>query len=162
MPSFFGIDFRWWIFLHIVGVVGFLLAHGVSTAVYFRLRKERDRARIKELIQFSGSAATALYVFLLVLLIGGIGAGFALSRWGHWWIWASLILLVGITGVMLSMARPYYRGVTEAVELRPSGVPRRSDEELDALLDSRRPMISAYLGFATLLVIVWLMVFKPG
>lgn len=162
MPSFIGIDFRWWIFIHLVGVLGFLLAHGTSTALYFRLRKERDRVRIQELIVFSGSTVIALYVTLAVLLLGGIGGGLALRWWSHWWIWVALILLFAISGVMLSMSRPYYRRVAEAVELRPSGVPRKSDEELDSLLLSRRPMISAYLGLATLVVIVWLMVFKPG
>jgi hypothetical protein len=31
------------------------------------------------------------------------------------------------------VARPYYQRVKEAVEVRPSGVPRRSDEELEEI-----------------------------
>jgi hypothetical protein len=46
--------------------------------------------------------------------------------------------------------------------MRESGVPRKSDEELDELLRSPLPMNNAAIGFAGLLVIMWLMIFKPG
>jgi hypothetical protein len=59
------------------------------------------------------------------------------------------------------MARPYYQRLKEAVEIRPSGVPRRSDEELDAMLRSRLPLLNTGLGFAALLFIAYLMIFKP-
>jgi hypothetical protein len=59
------------------------------------------------------------------------------------------------------VARPYYQRVKEAVEVRPSGVPRRSDEELELILRSRVSLWNAVLGFAALVVITWLMIFKP-
>ena len=39
------------------GVLAFVLFHGVSMVVALRLRRERDRARIAELLQFSGSSS---------------------------------------------------------------------------------------------------------
>jgi hypothetical protein len=51
--------------------------------------------------------------------------------------------------------------VKEAVEVRPSGVPRRSDEELAEILRSPVALWNAVFGFAVLLVITWLMIFKP-
>jgi len=74
------IDYRWWKLLHVVGVLGFVMFHGVSILVAFRLRKERDRTRIAELLQFSGSAVKGMYVSLLLLIAFGVIAGFA----GHW------------------------------------------------------------------------------
>src|SRR5690242_2789254 len=49
------VDYRWWVFIHLAGVFMFLLAHGASVSALFRLRKERDREKIRQLIQFSGS-----------------------------------------------------------------------------------------------------------
>lgn len=155
------LDYRWIVFIHIVGVLGFVMFHGVSVMVALRLRKERDRTRIAELMQFSGSSVAGMYASLLVLLIGGVWAGFKLDWWKYAWIWVALGLLVFMIGEMSAVARPYYQRVKEAVEVRPSGVPRRSDEELDQMLRSPLPMVNAAAGFAALLFITWLMIYKP-
>jgi len=154
-------DVRWWVFIHIVGVAGFLASHGVSMWVAFAVRRERDRGRIEHLLQLSGASLAPMYASLLVLLVGGVGGGFASPWWGFGWIWVALVLLVAISAVMMAVSAPYYRRVKEAVKLRPSGVPRASDEELSGLLRAKAPMVSAWLGIATLVVIVWLMVLKP-
>jgi hypothetical protein len=51
--------------------------------------------------------------------------------------------------------------VKEAVEVRPSGVPRRSDEELEEILSSPVALWNALFGVAILLALTWLMIFKP-
>jgi hypothetical protein len=155
------IDFHWWVFLHIIGVFGFLMAHGVSISVALKLRKERDRARITELLQFSGGTVVWMYVSLGLLLLGGIAAGLALHSFSFWWIWIALGLLVAAIAEMTAVGAPYYRKVKEAVQLRASGVPRKSDEELDSLLRSSLPMVNAVFGFVVLAVILWLMIWKP-
>jgi hypothetical protein len=155
------IDYRWWKLLHVVGVLGFVMFHGVSILVAFRLRKERDRTRIAELLQFSGSAVKGMYVSLLLLIAFGVIAGFAGHWWSFWWIWISLGLLVITIGEMTGVARPYYQSLKDAIQLRPSGVPRKSDEELDQLLRSGLALFNAVWGVAVLLVIAWLMIWKP-
>ena len=155
------IDYRWWVFLHLAGVFGFLLAHGASVSVLFRLRKERDREKIRELLQFSGSTVRLFYVSLLVLVIGGVGAGLQAHWFKQKWIWEAIGVLVVVTVAMIVVARPYYRRIAEATELRPSGVPRVSDEDLATRLKSSTATIVALLGFGGLLVILWLMIFKP-
>jgi hypothetical protein len=155
------IDFHWWVFLHIIGVFGFLMAHGVSISVALKLRKERDRARITELLQFSGGTVVWMYVSLGLLLLGGIAAGLTLHSFSFWWIWIALGLLVAAIAEMTAVGAPYYRKVKEAVQLRASGVPRKSDEELDSLLRSSLPMVNAVFGFVVLAVILWLMIWKP-
>ena len=154
-------DYRWWVLLHLLGVAIFLAAHGVSMWVAIRVRSERDRTRIETLLQLSGSSVALMYAGLLVLVIGGVIAGFAGRWWSFGWIWLAIGLLVMISVVMMAVASPYYRRIKEAVKLRPSGVPRVSDEELDELLQARAPVISAGLGVATLAAIIWLMVWKP-
>jgi hypothetical protein len=155
------IDYRWWKFLHVLAVLGFVLYHGVSIVVAIRLRKERDRARIAELLQFSGSAVLGMYVSLGALVVFGVVAGFAGKWWGYWWIWLSLALLVLTIAEMSAVARPYYEQLKDAIQLRPSGVPRKSDEELDQLLRSRLALFNAIWGLVALVVITFLMIWKP-
>jgi Na+-transporting methylmalonyl-CoA/oxaloacetate decarboxylase gamma subunit len=155
------VDFRWWILLHVIGAFGFVMAHGVAVSVALRLRKERDRARIAELLQFSGSSVLWMYVWLGVLLLGGITSGFKLHVWGFGWIWTALAVLIAMIGEMSAVARPYYQKVKEAVQLRPSGVPRKSDEELEVLLRSPVALVNAVIGFGALVFILWLMIFTP-
>jgi hypothetical protein len=155
------IDYRWWVFIHLAGVFGFLLAHGVSVSALFRLRKEHDREKIREIIQLSGSTIRLFYGSLLVLVIGGVGAGLQAHWFKQKWIWEAIGVLVVVTVAMIVVARPYYRRIAEATELRPSGVPRVSDEDLTTRLHSKTPTIVALLGFGGLLVILWLMIFKP-
>jgi Predicted integral membrane protein (DUF2269) len=155
------LDFRYWVLLHILGVAIFLAAHGVSMWVAFQVRGERDRTRIESLLQLSGASVRGMYVGLLVLIVGGVLAGFAEGVWGFGWIWTAIALLVMISVVMLTVAAPYYRRVKEAVKVRPSGVPRKSDEELDEILHESAPMVSAGLGVIALVAILWLMVWKP-
>jgi hypothetical protein len=155
------IDYRWWKFLHVLAVLGFVLFHGVSIVVAIRLRKERDRTRIAELLQFSGSAVLGMYVSLGALIVFGVVAGFAGKWWGYWWIWLSLALLVITIVEMSVVARPYYEQLKDAIQLRPSGVPRKSDEELDQLLRSRLALFNAVWGIVALVVITFLMIWKP-
>jgi hypothetical protein len=156
-------DSRWWLLLHLFGVFGFLLAHGVSVTVAFRIRKERDRVKIKDLISLSGSSVRLMYVSLVLLLAGAFAMTFQLHLWGATWIRLSLALLILTIIFMIGMASPYYKRVSEAVELRPSGVPRKSDEELEVILKSPVPVIVAGVGFFTLFVILYMMVFqKPA
>lgn len=155
------VPYNWWKFLHVIGVLGFVMFHGVSVVVAFRLRKERDRVRIAELLQFSGSSTLGMYVSLGVLILSGVIAGFALDWWRFWWIWISIGILVATIVEMGALARPYYQQLKDAIQLRPSGVPRKSDEELDLLLRSRASTLTAVWGIAALVIITWLMIWKP-
>ena len=155
------VEYNWWKFLHVVGVLGFVMFHGVSVVVAFRLRRERDRTRIAELLQFSGASVRGMYVALLALIVFGVVAGFAGNWWSYWWIWISIALLILTMVEMGMVARPYYQQLKDAIQLRPSGVPRRSDEELDLMLRSRAALLNAIWGIAVLVVITWLMIWKP-
>jgi cytochrome bd-type quinol oxidase subunit 2 len=155
------IDYRWWKFLHVLAVLGFVLFHGVSIVVAIRLRKERDRARIAELLQFSGSSVLGMYVSLGALIVFGVITGFAGKWWGYWWIWLSIALLVLTIAEMTAVAKPYYEQLKDAIQLRPSGVPRKSDEELDLLLRSRLALFNAVWGVVALVLITFLMIWKP-
>jgi hypothetical protein len=153
--------YSWWKFLHVAGVIAFVSFHGVSMTAALRVRKERDRVRIATMLQLSGSSVTGMYVSLLWLVVFGVVAGIQGGFWNDGWFWIAIGLLVLVVGEMSAVARPYYVRVKEAVEVRPSGVPRRSDEELEEILTSPVALWNAVFGAAVLLAITWLMIFKP-
>jgi hypothetical protein len=153
--------YSWWKFLHVAGVIAFVTFHGVSVMAALRVRKERDRGRIATMLQLSGSSVTGMYVSLAWLITFGVVAGIQGDYWNDGWFWISIGLLVLVVGEMSAVARPYYQHVKEAVEVRPSGVPRRSDEELEEILSAPLAVWNAVFGAAILLAITWLMIFKP-
>ena len=153
--------YTWWKFLHVAGVIAFVMFHGVSMMVALQLRTERDRGRIATMTQLSGSSLRGMYVALLWLIVFGVIAGIQGQWWNDGWFWISVGLLVVAIAEMSAVGRPYYERVKEAIEVRPSGVPRRSDEELDEILRSPIGLWNAVFGIAVLAVIAWLMIFKP-
>jgi hypothetical protein len=88
--------------------------------------------------------------------------------WAQGWIWASLVLFIAIIVVMSVYASPYYGGLRKAAGLPymekmkiQTPQPSVSDEELAKMLESPRGVHAALIGWAGLLVILALMMFKP-
>jgi hypothetical protein len=158
--------YLWLVFLHVIGVFGFLIAHGVSAGVYFALRRERNMDRIRLLLQMSSGTVRVMGGSLLLLLIMGIITGFMGQWWSHGWIWLSLLLLVVLYFAMAGLGTRPLNEVRQGVGLPSAyGQPPRpemlSPEELDALLNRSQPMRLTVIGFGGLAVIAWLMMFKP-
>jgi hypothetical protein len=153
--------YQWWVFLHIAGAFVFLVAHGVSMGVALRLRQERDPKRIMALLDVSSSSISGLYVGLGLLLAGGVVAGFVGDWWGQGWIWVALGTLVGVMILMYATATNYYKRLRLIVGAMADGSQAVSDERLAELLSGPRPVVLAVTGFAGLLFILYLMLFKP-
>ena len=153
--------YQWWVFVHLVGVFAFLASHGVSMTVAFRLRKERDPRRIADLLQLSSSSVRAFYVALVLLLTGGTVAGFLGHWWGRAWIWASIGVLVISMVAMYRMASPYYRRVGFVARAKAEGGTSVTDEQLEEILRSPRSTAIIGIGVAGLVVILYMMLFKP-
>ncbi|MGH2727825.1 MAG: hypothetical protein ACRDKS_12710, partial [Actinomycetota bacterium] len=153
--------YEWWVFAHMVGVVGFMTAHGVSFAVALRLRGERDPARITALLDLSARTVPAFYGSFALLLAGGIAAAFAGDWWGFGWIWAAIVTLVVVTVAMFAMARPYYQRVRFITRAMAEGSQAVAPEQLDSVLRSRRPTTVTWIGVAGLVFILYLMILKP-
>lgn len=155
-------------FLHVLGVFTFLMAHGASMSMLFRLRRERDPQKIRTLLDLSSDSLSVLYFALMLLLSAGIVAGFMGNWWGHGWIWAALAVLILVVVLMSLLGSFYYAKVRKAVGLpylqnyRPQPAsPPASAEELDAVLNSSRPLWIAAIGIGGLIAILGLMIFKP-
>ena len=94
------ISYNWWKFLHVAGVIAFVMFHGVSMIVAFRLRKERDRGKIAAMTQLSGSSVTAMYISLVWLIVFGVIAGIQGDWWNDGWFWIAIGLLVVVSAEM--------------------------------------------------------------
>lgn len=154
--------YQWAVYLHLVGVFGFLISHGVSVAVTFRMRKERDPARIQALLGLSSASLTGFYPSLVILLAGGIVAGFIGRWWGYGWIWWSIGILTLVTVSMYAMAKPHFSRIRFVTDALVGGSKAVSEQDYAAALRAPRGLVIAGIGFVGLLVILWLMLFKPS
>jgi hypothetical protein len=158
----------WIKFLHVVGAFLFVAGHGVSMAVAFRLRGERDGGRMLALLDLSAWSLNVATVGLLALLIAGIVDGVVGGYFGRAWIWLSLVLLIVISALMTPLIALHFGELRRALGQRtrtlkagdPDPVPIGIDGVV-ALAASRRPETAALVGGIGFLVILWLMTFKP-
>lgn len=156
------------VFLHVLGAFMFVAGHGVSMFVIFQVRRERDRGRLAALLDLSGQSLGVAGLGVLILLISGILAGIVIGSFGRWWIWISLVMLIGIGILMTPIGGSYLRGLRLALGQAPRNakpgdpppVPA-TDDELAALQATRRPEILLLLGAGGFVVILWLMMFRP-
>ena len=158
--------FPWFVWLHVVGVVIFAICHGVSMFVAFRVRAQREPRAIVAAMEASSAAIGPMYLGMLLLIVGGLGAAAGANLWTQPWIIASVVVFVVIIAVMYMVATPYYKRIRTARRARRSRASRRrsrpaSPEELAQLLDSRRPELLLVVGGGGLLILLWLMVLRP-
>jgi 4-hydroxybenzoate polyprenyltransferase len=141
--------YRWIVFVHIASVLGLLLVHPVTVA--FHLKEERNDIRIRELLEVSEAASILRWIFFGVTLASGILLGFMGSFWGSFWIWAALATFIAIAVVMNVYGGRTIDRIADT----------RDDAEMERLLTRFRPGILAVTGAGGLLVILYLMLFKP-
>ncbi len=160
--------YSWIVFLHVLGVMAFMLAHGGTTVMTFQIQKESDFDRMRTLLDLSGYSWPAFAVSFLLLFVSGIIAAFMGRWWGQGWIWVSLILLIGMSIYMGWSSRAHYHKLRKVLGMpyfegrgdQPA-LPPASDEEILAAKEALRPIPLAILGLGGTLVILYLMMFKP-
>jgi hypothetical protein len=156
--------------LHVVCALAFMAVHGVSMGVWWRVRRERDRARLVPLLELSGDFIVPMMLAGLLLILSGILVGIAAAWWfnGQWWLWASIGLLVAIVALMTPLVSIPVSGMRRGLGL-PTQADRKAgtvpvpvdDTELDRLLRDRRPVVGATLAIGGIVLITWLMETKP-
>ena len=161
----------WLVLTHVLAVLAFVLLHGASASVAFRLRGERQPERVRALLELSNAYLNWMYGALVILLLSGIAAGIVGGWWtsGRLWLWASLGLLVAVFVGMYAVAAPYFEALRHAVGLatyqdireQRDPPPPVTAGELATLLESRRPAVVAMIGLGGIALITGLMILKP-
>jgi len=153
--------YEWLVLAHIIGVLGFMFTHGVAAAMALRLRHERNPDRIRVMLLVSSSSLSVFYVSRVLLLGGGIWAGFNGQWWGEGWIWVALGVFVVNLIFMYAVPAPYYKKLREIMTIEESGSSAVGPEQLEAMLRSNLPMIVVVVGLVSVAFIAYLMVIKP-
>jgi hypothetical protein len=158
----------WITFLHVIGAFLFVAGHGVSIAVAFRMRQERDAARLLAYLDLSAWSLGLAMIGMLVLLVAGIVSGIVGGFFGAAWIWVSLVLFIAIGLAMTPIGGSYFRSIRMALGQRTGNMkPDQPDpvalpmDQVAALMNTNRPELLALIGGGGFLVILFLMMFKP-
>lgn len=154
--------YEWLVFLHVLGVLGFMIGHGVTVSVTFAMAMQKDPDRMRLLLMMARHkmSQAITYGSLLLLLVAGIWAGVMGDLWSTWWLRLSFILLVVIGFAMSGMGRRYLDRVTAALGADGKSTPV-GQAELEAIV-SRSPAIPLFIiGYGGVIIILWLMMFKP-
>lgn len=158
----------WIVFLHVLAAFAFVAGHGVSVLVAFRLRQERDPARLAAMLDLSAASLGMATIGALVLLIAGIVAGIVAGSFGRAWIWLSLVVLIAVAVAMTPLGGSHFARIRRALGQRTRDIKATdptpvaaSPEELDALLDSWHPEALALIGGGGFVLLLWLMLFRP-
>lgn len=153
--------YQWFVFTHLVGLVLFLIAHGASAFISFRIRSLRDAALVADYLELSQMSTRAAYVGLVVLLLGGAAAATMNDLWTKPWVLGSIVVLILVLVGMFVLAAGYYYKLRDLIAGK-DGQPPIDEAALVVYLNSRRPEMITAVGLGGLIVLVWLMVFKPG
>jgi MFS family permease len=153
--------YEWLVLAHIIGVLGFMFTHGVAAAMALRLRHERNPDRIRVMLQVSSSSLSVFYVSMVLLLGGGIWAGFNGHWWSEGWIWVALGVFVVNLIFMYAVPAPYYKKLREIMTIEESSSSAVGPEQLEAMLRSNLPIVVVAVGLVSVAFIAYLMVIKP-
>jgi len=158
----------WLVFLHTLSALTFFLAHGTSVAMAFRIRKETDFARIRAMLDLSGSTIGVMFIAFLAMGLTGLIMPFILKVWNKGWIWISIVLMIGVLLQMGFMNEKRYKTLRKLVGLPyrqgnnifPAESPA-SQAEVEAHIKKMNVYELVTVGYVIPMIVLWLMVFKP-
>jgi hypothetical protein len=158
---------RIFLFAHVLSAFLYLLAHGGSVAVAYRVRRETSAERVRALLDLSRSTVPIANYMFMAAIVCGVVLGFLGHWWSARWIWVSIGILVVVLVGMGRGAAPYFLRMRKAVGLvvvdgTGQGTLRDpSAEELTLALESGNAAAITGLAVGGWAVILWLMLFKP-
>ncbi|MFP3854965.1 MAG: DUF2269 family protein [Anaerolineales bacterium] len=159
--------YRWLVFLHVASSFLFMMTHGATAAVMFRLRAEVSQDSLFSLIKIRRWAEIPFSIATAVMFLSGIALAIIGGWWRTGWIWSSLAIFVLITVAMATLGRRYLDGVAAHVAGFASGDARDSIADpanafdISEAASAGRPVLLGSIGIIGILVILWLMMFKP-
>ena len=159
---------RWLVFIHVLSVITFFLAHGTSAAMAFQLRKEKSIERIQAMLDLSSTTFMLLFVSYLIMGITGLVMVFLIKIWNQVWVWLSVALMVYVFMHMALRNEKTYYLLRKLVGLPyrhknkeyPAEAPA-SEEEIIAHIRKISVYEMIAVGFVIPAFVLWMMVFKP-
>ncbi len=159
--------YQWIVFLHVFSAFGFILGHGASAAVMFKIRRERHAEKLKALLEVSLTLSTFAYISLVAMLVAGVILGFWGRWWGKGWIWLAIGILI-VSSVLMGVfaANRFHRlrwalGMPSPASKEPPPAEMAPAEEIDRIAQMGKPTLVTVIGVLSWGLILWLMMFKP-
>ncbi|HEX9332472.1 MAG TPA: hypothetical protein VF896_11315 [Anaerolineales bacterium] len=159
---------RWLVFVHVLAVITFFLAHGTSAAMTFQIRKETEFARIRALLDLSWSTMILMGVSFLIMGLTGLILPFMIHIWNRGYIWLSIVLMLFVFIYMAMFNETHYKELRRLVGLpymkgnkNLPAEPPASSEEVSALLKRTSASSMVVVGYIIPAIVLWLMIFKP-
>lgn len=160
--------YPWLVLTHVAAAFIFILAHGVSAFVAFKVRSEPDRVRLLALLDLSASSLGITFLALAVALVAGIAAAIVGGHFAKFWPWAAIIILVVVAGSMTPLATYPMSAVRRGLgqpnrdDTKKGVVPEPlGDPEIAVLRARLRPELVSAIGLGGLVILLWLMQEKP-
>ncbi len=159
---------RWLVFVHVLAVISFFLAHGTSAAMTFQIRKETDFTRIRAMLDLSWSTMILMGVSFLIMGLTGLVLPFMIHIWNRGYIWLSIVLMLFVFIYMAMFNETNYKKLRRLVGLpymkgnkNLPAEPPSSPEEVAALLKKTSASSMVVVGYIVPAIVLWLMIFKP-
>lgn len=147
-------------FLHVLTMFAAVAAAMVPEVVLHTLARRGDVAALRGFVPISGAAGKAIPILFVVGLIFGLIAAVVggINLLQPWLVASYVVFAIAMaTGALLS--GPWAVGVAEAALASPADT---ASPELQAAIHDRRGVISTAILMTAIVVIVFLMVVKPG
>jgi hypothetical protein len=159
---------RWLVFIHVLSVITFFLAHGASATMAFQVRRETDFARLRAMLDLSWSTQYLMGISFLIMGLTGIILPFLIHIWNRGYIWLSIVLMLFVFIYMAMFNETHYKELRRLVGLpymkgskNLPAEPPSKPEEVAALLKKTNPTSLVVVGYIIPAIVLWLMIFKP-
>ena len=156
--------YTWVVYLHVTAVFVFLIQHAADILVTFKLRQQTEPEGIYATYSFmlNNNVRNLRITYLLIIVTGAI-AGVITPWWRQGWMWTALGVMILIWIIMKRMAPIYLTAVDNIAEeaMKNKADPTAIEKFKNDLKARREPEIMAITSGIGLLIILWLMMFKP-
>lgn len=156
--------YNWVVYLHVTVIFIFLVQHAAEIIVTFKLREQKEPDGIFATYSFmpDNNSRNLRITYSLIILTGAV-AGFMSVWWRQGWMWTALGVMILIWIVMRRIGSQYLYAVDAITEQALKNKDDQSViEKFRRDLKSRRePEIMTITSVIGMLIILWLMMFKP-
>lgn len=159
---------RWLIFFFALSSLTFFLTHGASFAMAFRVRHERDLARIRAMLELSEYTIEFMVLSFIGIGLTGIALPFFLRLWDRVWVWVSIVLMIFVFTWMVWMNERSYKILRKLVGLpyrqgakEYPAQPPATPDEVAAHLERMNVTGLVVVGYLIPAIVLWLMIFQP-
>ena len=156
--------YNWIVYVDVTVIFIFLIQHAAEIIVTFKLREQKEPEGVFATYAFmpNNNSRNLRITYSLIILTGAV-AGFMSVWWRQGWMWAALGVMIVIWIVMNQIGGKYLTAVDAITD---HAIKNKADESAIEkfrrdLKSRREPEIMTITSVIGMLIILWLMMFKP-